>query len=126
LLRACPETPAALPPIDARMESVVARPKSTDPRNVSILVRFTADERAELGEAVEASRCRGLSDYLRRRSLGRRIVSRENANAIAELRRVGGLLKHAITTDATHAADFRVLLASVNSAIGKLAQVADE
>jgi hypothetical protein len=108
------------------METVVARPKSTDPRNVSILVRFTTGERAELGAAVEASRCRGISDYLRRRSLGRRIVSRENANAIAELRRVGGLLKHAITTDAMHAADFRALLASVNSAIGKLAQVVDE
>jgi hypothetical protein len=104
----------------------VARPKSTDPRNITLPVRFTAAERAELDEAVQASRCRGLSDYLRRRALGRRIVSRENANAIAELRRVGGLLKHAITTDATHAQDFRALLASVNTAIGKLAQVADE
>ena len=104
----------------------MARPKSTDPRNVSILVRFTAGERAELGAAVEASRCRGLSDYLRRRALGRRIVSRENANAIAELRRVGGLLKHSITTNATHASEFRGLLASVNSAIGRLAQTADD
>jgi hypothetical protein len=108
------------------METVVARPKSTDPRNVSILVRFTTSERAELGAAVEASRCRGISDYLRRRSLGRRIVSRENANAIAELRRVGGLLKHAITADAVHAADFRALLASVNSAIGKLGRIGDD
>lgn len=104
----------------------MARPKSADPRNSMLLVRFTAAERAELNEAVQASRCRGLSDYLRRRALGRRIVSRENANAIAELRRVGGLLKHAITTDGTHAADFRELLVSVNIAIGKLARTAEE
>lgn len=104
----------------------MARPKSTDPRNITVPVRFTVAERAELDEAVQASRCRGLSDYLRRRALGRRIVSRENANAIAELRRVGGLLKHAITTEATHAADFRALLVSVNGAIGKLGQIGDE
>jgi hypothetical protein len=103
----------------------VARPKSADPRNITVPVRLTASERAELDGAVQASRCSGLSDYLRRRALGRRIVSRENANAIAELRRVGGLLKHAITSDETHAAEFRELLIAVNIAIGRIADVGD-
>ena len=103
----------------------MARPKSTDPRSITVPVRLTVGERAELAEAVAASRCGGLSDYLRRRALGRRVLSRENANAIAELRRVGGLLKMAITTDSTHTNEFRGLLKAVNAAIGRLAQAGD-
>jgi len=79
-------------------------------------------ERAERDAALEASRCGGLSDYLRRRALGRRVVSRENANAIAELRRVGGLLKVAITSDRDREDEYRQLLIQVSVAIGKLAE----
>lgn len=98
----------------------MARPKSSDPRSITVPVRFTAAEREELAAAVENSHCSGVSDYLRRRALGHRIASKVDLNTVNELRRMGGLVKHGITQDPAHAEDYRKLLASINAAIGRL------
>jgi hypothetical protein len=47
----------------------------------------------EMKEQAEVSRLT-LSEYVRRRALGKRIVPKTDLSVLAELRRLGGLLKH--------------------------------
>jgi hypothetical protein len=56
-------------------------------------VRFTAEERQFF--SVEADIC-GVSpsSLIRSRSLGKRVTSKADLRVLAELRRLGGLLKH--------------------------------
>lgn len=70
------------------METVTPAGKDT-----RINIRLTS---AELEEVREAAKLTGLSvsAYGRRRLLGHAVVSQADAEAIRELRRLGGLLKH--------------------------------
>ena len=54
--------------------------------------RVTVEERQEIQEQAEASGL-SVSEYVRRRSLGRRVDSVTDVKMISELRRQGGLLK---------------------------------
>ncbi|MBR0075089.1 MAG: MobB mobilization protein, partial [Synergistaceae bacterium] len=54
--------------------------------------RVTRDERLEIQEGAEASGL-SVSEYVRRRALGRRVDSVTDVKMISELRRQGGLLK---------------------------------
>ena len=58
-----------------------------------INTRVTNQEREYIREQAEASGL-SLSEYVRRRVLGRRVVSRTDKKMLSELRRQGGLLKH--------------------------------
>ena len=58
-----------------------------------INTRVTHEEREYIREQAEASGL-SLSEYVRRRVLGRRVVSRTDKKMLSELRRQGGLLKH--------------------------------
>jgi hypothetical protein len=62
-------------------------------RKIRIGLRVTEAERAEIAEQAEASRLT-VSEYVRRRILGRRIVPKTDLAVLAELRRLGGLMKH--------------------------------
>ena len=54
--------------------------------------RVTVEERRKLQEEAEASGL-SVSEYVRRRALGRRVDSVTDVKMISELRRQGGLLK---------------------------------
>ena len=54
--------------------------------------RVTRGERQEIQEEAEASGL-SVSEYVRRRALGRRVDSVTDVKMISELRRQGGLLK---------------------------------
>jgi hypothetical protein len=56
-------------------------------------VRLSEEERKRIWEQAEASAL-SVSEFIRRRTLGKQIVSRADLRALAELRRLGGLLKH--------------------------------
>lgn len=62
-------------------------------RAIKITIRLTEAERDFL--VSEADVCSlSVSSFIRRRSLGKRIVPRTELRVLAELRRLGGLLKH--------------------------------
>lgn len=58
-----------------------------------INIRVTLQERKEIQEQASVSGL-SLSEYVRRRILGRRVVSRIEVKMLSELRRQGGLLKY--------------------------------
>ena len=58
-----------------------------------INIRVTLEERKEIQEQASVSGL-SLSEYVRRRILGRRVVSRIEVKMLSELRRQGGLLKY--------------------------------
>ena len=62
-------------------------------RKTRIALRISEKEAQEVKGQAEASRLT-LSEYARRRLLGKRIVAQADMNTLAELRRLGGLLKH--------------------------------
>jgi hypothetical protein len=62
-------------------------------RKIRIAQRITEEEAQEIKGQAEASHLT-LSEYARRRILGKRVVSQADMNMLAELRRLGGLLKH--------------------------------
>ena len=62
-------------------------------RKTRIGLRVSEKEALEIKEQAEASRLT-LSEYVRRRIFGKRIVPQADMNVLAELRRLGGLLKH--------------------------------
>jgi len=62
-------------------------------RQIRIALRVSEEEAQEMKEQAEASRLT-LSEYARRRILGKRVISQADMNMLAELRRLGGLLKH--------------------------------
>ncbi|GHS88787.1 hypothetical protein AGMMS49957_10880 [Synergistales bacterium] len=62
-------------------------------RSAKITTRFTDAEREFL--AIEADICGlSLSSLIRQRSLGKRVSAKVDLRVLAELRRLGGLLKH--------------------------------
>jgi hypothetical protein len=86
-------------------------------------VRLTAAEHAALKDAA-ADAGLSLSDYARRRVLGRVVIAATDAATIRELRRLGGLFKFAITEQQQPAAvpTIRRVLNEIGSLIDKLAQ----
>lgn len=67
--------------------------KKQDLRPRRIYARLTVDEYADLKEQADASAL-SLSEYVRRRVFGRRVVPKTDLRVLAELRRLGGLLKN--------------------------------
>ena len=62
-----------------------------------VTIRVTEREKPRLTEQAEIAGL-SLSEYLRRRFFGGRLAAQLDLNAIAELRRIGGLLKHNFET----------------------------
>ncbi|MEN9544374.1 MAG: hypothetical protein RLZZ598_1207 [Pseudomonadota bacterium] len=56
-------------------------------------VRVTTAEKAGLKEAADLAGL-SVSEYVRRRALGRAVLAQADAVTIKELRRLGGLVKH--------------------------------
>lgn len=62
-----------------------------------VTIRVTEEEKMRLAEQAEIAGL-SLSEYMRRRFFGGRISACTDLNTIAELRRIGGLLKHNFET----------------------------
>ncbi|MDR1649899.1 MAG: MobB mobilization protein [Synergistaceae bacterium] len=69
------------------------RKRELELRKSLIGIRLTETEREFL--ASEADVCgMSLSSFIRQRSLGKRVAAKSDLRVLAELRRMGGLLKH--------------------------------
>lgn len=91
-----------------------------------INVRLSARERAQL--IVDAQHA-GLtiSTLVRRRYFGRRVISRPYLKVVAELRRIGGLIKAAqLQTDSQSDQEFSAALRSVHVCIERLTSDREE
>ena len=64
--------------------------------NILLTLRVTAEKKRLMEQAEIAGL--SLSEYMRRRFFGGRIAAHTDLNTIAELRRIGGLLKHNFET----------------------------
>ena len=88
-------------------------------REATIILRILPEEKEAV--AAEAGKA-GLtvSEYIRRRALGRPVKSRMNEKAINELRRLGGLQKH-LATKYQHKKDaIDEVLVEIKNAIQRL------
>jgi hypothetical protein len=66
-----------------------------------ISVRLTAAEKIQLAEDAQISGL-GLSELVRRRYFGRRIIANADTAILRELRRLGGILKQLNSENADH------------------------
>ena len=64
-----------------------------DPLAAVVNVRMTVVEKAELKDTADIAGL-SVSEYVRRRALGRAVIAHADAAIIKELRRLGGLVKH--------------------------------
>jgi hypothetical protein len=62
-------------------------------RNIRLGLRVSEEERLEIANHAEISHLT-VSEYVRRRVLGKRVAARADMAVLAELRRLGGLMKH--------------------------------
>jgi hypothetical protein len=62
-------------------------------RNIRLGLRVSEEERLEIAIQAEVSHLTA-SEYIRRKVLGKRVVAQADLAVLAELRRLGGLLKH--------------------------------
>jgi hypothetical protein len=86
LLRATPRDPT-------EQEKKMARPKRTEGATLRLFIRITDQEKAIIRtEAKKAGL--GMSEFMRRTSLNKRIVSKMDQKALGELARLGGLQKY--------------------------------
>ena len=68
-------------------------PTEADRLSAVVNVRLTTAEKAALKEAADLAGL-SVSEYVRRRALGRAVLAQADAVTIKELRRLGGLVKH--------------------------------
>lgn len=68
--------------------------------------------------AEKAKECAlSISEFLRRCALGRAVSSRSDQEALSELRRQGGLIKHLALADRQNAYEYRVVLNLIQETI---------
>jgi hypothetical protein len=66
-----------------------------------------------------------VSEFVRRCALGRPLSTRVEIEAISELRRQGGLIKHLASNDRQHAYEFRVALKLIHDAIRRVTRASE-
>lgn len=82
--------------------------------------RVTVEERQEIQEQAEASGL-SVSEYVRRRALGRRVDSVTDVKMISELRRQGGLLKKIFNdSNGMYNEEIKIALDNINKFIESL------
>ena len=71
----------------------MARPKGTEGATRRLFIRITDGEKAIIKDQAKRAGLT-MSEYMRRTSLNKRIISKMDQKAIGELARLGGLQKH--------------------------------
>jgi hypothetical protein len=84
-----------------------------------LLIRLSADEHARIKQRAESCAVT-VSEYVRRCALDRPLTARVDIEALAELRRQGGLIKHLALSDRCHAYEYRVALNLIHETIRNL------
>jgi len=90
-----------------------------DHRSDAILVRLSAQERTLIKQRAQSCAVT-VSEYVRRCALERPMTGRIDIEALAELRRQGGLIKHLAASDRAHAYEYRVALNLIHEAIRRV------
>jgi hypothetical protein len=108
------------PPRPLQQVTDMPRPRRAEQKTAPMQVRLTPAERAELAAAA-ADAGLTVSDYIRRRALGRRITARVDLTVINELRRLGGLVKHLTLGSHIDAEAGREALAELREAVARIA-----
>jgi len=100
--------------------------KDTENKTAQFRIRLTPSEKAIVEKnASEAGVT--MSEYLRRRVLGHRVMSRADEKTINELRRIGGLLKQTHNvTDGVFSRETAAALREITDAIKRIAVRGDE
>jgi hypothetical protein len=94
--------------------------KGSKPLTEKIAVRLAPDEKALLQEDAELAGL-SMSELVRRRYFGRKIIADTDMSMIRELRRIGGLLKHVHNqSDGAYSRDTADALHQLTSYIKKL------
>jgi hypothetical protein len=96
----------------------MARPKSSETRRL-FPIRLLAHEKERIAEQADRARLT-LSEYVRRRALGLRVVSRVEDQVLNELRRLGGLQKHLATQLPSYRPEFNAILRELLTAIKRI------
>jgi hypothetical protein len=74
-------------------------------RSRSVGIRLSEEENQRIREQAEMSHLT-ISEFMRRRALGKQIVPKSDLGILSELRRLGGLLKHVhLETRGTYSQD---------------------
>jgi hypothetical protein len=93
--------------------------KAEDRRSTFFLMRMSPRERATI--ARNAHECNlSISEFLRRCALGKPLSTQSDAEAVSELKRQGGLIKHLASTDRQNAYEYRVALNRIHEAIQRI------
>jgi hypothetical protein len=88
-----------------------------EPRTEFIEIRLTASEKQALRDDAELAGLT-LSDFVRRRAFGRKITSHADLKVVNELRRLGGLFKHAhIVTGGVLSKETAAVIVDIREAI---------
>lgn len=94
----------------------MAAQRNGELRSTSTVIRLRPTERAAI--ASRATACHlSVSEYLRRCALRKNVQPRADVDAIAELRRQGGLIKHLASTDRRHSYEYRTALNLIHKTI---------
>jgi|GEM_PF-2215653 len=89
---------------------------------LSKLIRMSRPERDAIAKKAHACAL-SVSEYLRRCALDRPISSHIDQEALRELRRQGGLIKHLAASDRQHAYEYRIALNLIQETIRRLNRV---
>lgn len=92
---------------------------TTDRKTAFILIRVSIEERERIRQLAEACAC-SVSEFLRSCAFDQQLEPKVNADALAELRRQGGLIKHLASMDRAHAYEYRVALNRLNALLRRL------
>jgi len=97
-------------------------PTEADRLSAVVNVRLTTAEKAGLKETADLAGL-SVSEYVRRRALGRAVLAQADAVTIKELRRLGGLVKHLHNeTGGVYSRETAAALVALRGYIEQLAQ----
>lgn len=100
--------------------------KKIEKKSVQFRIRYTPSEKSEIEQHADHAGLT-MSEYLRRRALGKRVMSIADEKIINELRRIGGLLKHVHNeSGGAYAAQTASALGELMSVIVRIGKRADQ
>ena len=88
-------------------------------RTSLVKFRLTAEERQFIDEQA-AQACVTVSEFVRRRAMGKRLVSRFDDTVLNELRKLGGLQKHLASKHPQQKDEFDHVLSEILTTLKRL------
>lgn len=110
----------ALSPICCAGEHPMTAIRNLTTRRLKRLYIRMSERELEAINAKARECALSASEYVRRCAFGRALSTRIDQEALSELRRQGGLIKHLASTDRQHAYEYRIALNLIHEAIRRL------